>query len=106
MRAYEFIFEDSYIGQISQLTWRPINSDVWETIQFEGLDEEQGEFDPRNWVMATLAISPQDSAALSNFNDDTVNDFNSFDIELKEKFPGYVDLIDYDRGSVTIVRTK
>jgi hypothetical protein len=48
---------------------------------------------------------PQDRQGLQQFNPDTVEEFNRFDIALKELHPGLVDLIDYDAGTITIVKT-
>ena len=97
---------NNYFLQIPQLHWQPVNSRVWSTIQDEGLDEEQNVFDPSNWVMASLNISPKDAQALQAYDDDAIEEFNRFDIALKSKFPGLVDLIDYDRGTVTIVKVS
>lgn len=94
-----------YIAQIPNLNWQPINRRVWGTIQDEGLDEEQDAYDPSNWVMASLNISAEDAQALQAFDADAIEEFNRFDIALKQQFPGLVDLIDYDRGTVTIVKT-
>jgi len=99
------ITSHKYIGQILQLNWHPINRATWTTIRDEGLDEEQDAPNPSQWVMSRLVISPEDSELLKTFDADTVDDFNRFDIDLKEKFPGYVDLIDYENGTVTIVKT-
>lgn len=99
------IHNHRYLAQLNQLNWQPINRATWETIQDEGLDEEQEAYSPKEWTMSNLNISPEDAAGLQSFNEDTVEDFNMFDIGLKETFPGYVDLIDYDAGTVTIVKT-
>jgi hypothetical protein len=108
MRANEFIIESisSYINQIPALQWKPVSKFVWTAIQDEGLDEEQDAFEPENWSMATLQITPEDVKGLKSFNDDVVNRFNSFDIALKDRYPGLVDLIDYDRGVVIIVKNN
>jgi len=99
-------FAPGYIAQIPKLTWKPINRSVWNAIQDEGLDEEQDAYEPSNWVMALLAVSPKDVTGLQQFDGNTVEEFNRFDIALKELYPGLVDLIDYDAGTITIVRTK
>ena len=56
--------------------------------------------------MALLAVSPKDVTGLQQFDGNTVEEFNRFDIALKELYPRLVDLIDYDAGTITIVRTK
>lgn len=112
MKSYEFLKEaidgihnHRYLAQVTQLSWHSIDRNTWETIQDEGLDEEQEAYSPKDWGMARLNLSPEDASGLQNFDEDTVEDFNMFDIGLKETFPGYVDLIDYDAGTVTIVKT-
>jgi hypothetical protein len=95
-----------YLSQIPNLNWQPVNRRIWNAIQDEGLDEEQNALDPSNWVMASLNISPEDAQALQAFDDNAIEEFNRFDIALKSRFPGLVDLIDYDRGTVTIVKVS
>lgn len=99
-------FAPSYIAQVPKLKWQPISRSVWNSIQDEGLDEEQDAYEPDNWVMASLTVSPKDAKGLQQFDSDTLEEFNRFDIALKSKYPGFVDLIDYDAGTITIVRTK
>ena len=97
---------NSYLAQVPKLNWQPVSKSVWSGIQDEGLDEEQDAFEPSNWVMASLNISPEDAQALQAYDDNAIEEFNRFDIALKQKFPGLVDLIDYDRGTVTIVKVS
>jgi len=96
--------EKEYLSQISNLSWKPVNRSVWNTIQDEGLDEEQDAPNHTDWVMASLTIDPKDAQALQAFDNDAVEDFNRFDINLKDRYPGLTDLINYDRGTVTIVK--
>ena len=93
-----------YLSQIPNLSWKPVSRNVWNTIQDEGLDEEQDTPNHRDWVMASLSIDPKDAQALMAFENDAIEDFNRFDIHLKSRYPGLTDLIDYDRGTVTIVK--
>jgi len=97
---------NGFLAQVPRLNWQPVNKSVWSSIQDEGLDEEQDAFEPSNWVMASLNISPEDARALQAYDDNAIEEFNRFDIALKQKFPGLVDLIDYDRGTVTIVKVS
>jgi GNAT superfamily N-acetyltransferase len=96
--------EQDYLTQIPNLTWKPVSRSVWNTIQDEGLDEEQDAPKHTDWIMASLTISPEDARALQAFDNDAIDDFNRFDIHLKSRHPGLTDLIDYDRGTVTIVK--
>ena len=97
-------YKHDYLSQISKLIWKPVSRSIWNTIQDEGLDEEQDAPDHINWVMASLSIDPKDAQALQAFDNDAIEDFNRFDIHLKSRYPGLTDLIDYDRGTVTIVK--
>jgi len=97
--------EQNYLSQIPNLTWKPVSRSVWNTIQDEGLDQEQDAPKHTDWVMASLSIDPKDAQALQAFDSDAIEDFNRFDIHLKSRYPGLTDLIDYDRGTVTIVKT-
>ena len=96
--------EQDYLSQIPNLSWKPVSRSVWNTIQDEGLDEEQDAPKHTDWIMASLTISPEDSQALQAFDSDAIEDFNRFDIHLKSRHPGLTDLIDYDNGTVTIVK--
>ena len=93
-----------YLFQIPMLTWKPVSRSVWNTIQDEGLDQEQQAPNHSNWVMASLSITPEHAQALQALEDDALEYFNRFDIDLKSQYPGLTDLIDYDRGTVTIVK--
>lgn len=113
MRERVHPFEDSHRDQISDLlnivsnlVFQSVDSKTWEIIQDEGLDEEQGAFSRADWQMAQLPISDCDMEALRSFDDETIDRFNTFDILLKEEFKGkIIDLIDYDSGVVTLVKT-
>jgi hypothetical protein len=96
--------EQDYLSQVPNLTWKPVSRSVWNTIQDEGLDEEQDAPKHTDWIMASLIISPDDARALQAFDSDAIEDFNRFDIHLKSRHPGLTDLIDYDNGTVTIVK--
>ena len=95
-----------YLGKIAKLNWQPVDKSVWNSIQDEGLDEEQNAPNSADWIMASLNITPEDAQALMAYEDDAIEEFNRFDIALKQRYPGMVDLIDYDNGTVTIVKVK
>jgi hypothetical protein len=96
----------NYLRLIPTLEWLPVNKNTWNTIQDEGLDEEQESYSHTDWVMAKLPISEQDKIKLIEFDTDTIEEFNRFDIALKNMYPGLVDFIDYDKGTVTIVKIR
>jgi hypothetical protein len=96
--------EQNYLSQIPNLIWKPVSRSIWNTIQDEGLDEEQDAPKHTDWVMASLTIDPKDAQALQAFDSDAIEDFNRFDIHLKSRYTGLTDLIDYDNGTVTIVK--
>lgn len=57
--------------------------------------------------MARLPIRPEHSNLLRITDSNIVEAFNQFDIDLKAKFNGViVDLIDYDAGTVTLVKPR
>jgi GNAT superfamily N-acetyltransferase/8-oxo-dGTP pyrophosphatase MutT (NUDIX family) len=91
---------------LDALVFNPVDEGVWEIIQAEGLNDEQRAPERSQWLVAELPISDEDAVGLKNFADETVEKFNRFDIRLKEAFDGkLVDLIDYDKGVVKIVKT-
>ena len=95
-----------YLGQIPKLNWQPVSKSVWRSIRDEGLDDEQDTPDPASWVMASLQITPEDAQALMAYDDNAIEEFNRFEIALKQRYPGLVDLIDYDNGTITIVKVS
>lgn len=99
-----FFSVENYLSQIPKLLQEPVNRRIWNIIQHEGLDEEQDAPEPTNWLMASLSISAEDAEALKAFDNDAIENFNRFDIELKNRYSKLTDLIDYDRETVTIVK--
>jgi hypothetical protein len=93
-----------YLKLVPALQWSNVNRSTWETIQDEGLDEEFDIYDRTQWQMAALPISRNDSANLMVFDNATVEDFNIFDIGLKGTYNNIIDFIDYDKGTVTLVK--
>ncbi len=98
---------DFYLAQIQKAKFVPVSNSIWGNIKDEGLDEEQNAKSRNSWLMTQLDMLDNDKTNLQNFDDDTINKFNSFDIELKQIYNGkIVDLIDYDSGAITLVKTK
>lgn len=96
---------DTLLAKVPTLKFIPVDGKRWRAIQDEGLDVEQSAPDRAQWLMALLPIDKDDAAKLRAFDDETVEKFNLFDIKLKEQFGGkIVDLIDYDRGMVVLVK--
>ena len=98
-----------YLDQIPTLHWVFINNEVWETIEIEGINTEQNiPTKKKDWVMAMLQLTPEHkSLLLGAFDSDgsIIEQFNRFDIALKEKYHNdIVDLIDYDKGTVILVK--
>lgn len=55
-------------------------------------------------MVARLSITANDKVGLKEFSDETLEKFNLFDIHLKKRLRmRYVDIIDYDHGSVRIL---
>lgn len=102
-----FASDKAFDSTIDCLIFDPVSEQTWKTIGYEGLDEEQGIFDKDKWVEAILPLSSEDKQGLMNFNAETVEKFNEFDIRLKERYNmKLTDLIDYDNGIVKIVKVE
>ncbi len=94
-----------YVSLVESLAFYPLTPAVWDTIQDEGLDEEQDAPLASQWEMAVFPLSAQDQAALKAMTDEVLERFNAFDIALKERWNcAVIDLIDYDRGQVILVK--
>ena len=97
----------SYLDTVDSLIFEPVSCETWETIIDEGLDDETCMFYRKSWYQATLEISEDDSKKLITLDPDTLNKFNEFDIELKNKYSmKIIDLIDYTSGTVILVKYK
>jgi len=98
---------NNLIKKIPNLHYRAITKSIWQTILVEGLDEEYNAKKMRNWVYVVLPISKKDKIGLKKWKDDVIEKFNYFDYLLKEKYNmKYIDLIDYSKGIVRIVRLR
>ncbi len=95
------------VSVVKGLPFKPVTKRIWQGIQDEGLDEENDCFDRSDWLYATLPISAEEKIGLMKTSEDVVNGFNLFDIKLKSEYDmRVIDLIDYDNGSVYLVRLK
>lgn len=86
---------------------------LWENIIEEGFVEElenyyEIEYNKSDFEYIILNISNDDKNGLIDDDDDVINKFLMFDIELKKEqepdYPTMVDFIDYDDGIVYIIR--
>ena len=100
-----------YWMQIEDGKWTPLTDDLWKDILEEGWIEDleyvYDEVNKENIVYKKLDLVDSDKQGLIDFDDDVINDFNEFDIELKDKqeypFP-MLDMIDYENGIVYILK--
>ena len=113
-----FIYEQTdnsirkyYWIQIEEESWTPLTDDLWNDILEEGWIEDleyvYDEINKEDIVYKKLDLVDEDKQGLIDFDDDIVNDFNEFDIELKNKgkYPfNMIDMIDYEKGIVYILK--
>lgn len=97
---------EEFFNQIKNKKYKEIDSNIFETIQYEGLDEEFDVFNQNDWEFIELELNQEQIVGLKKFEKETVELFNLFDIKLKENFKKHIDLIDYDNGIIRIVRPK
>ena len=92
------------VDDVDHLVFWPISKTTWETIGFEGLDEEFNAYNESDWNEAILPINNKIKEKLLKNDSGIIEDFNDFDILLKKKYSmQYIDLIDYEDGIVRIV---
>jgi hypothetical protein len=101
--SYEELFKD-FEKQIKTKPFKNIDKETWATIQLEGIDEEKEKFEPEEYSFIELDIPNTDKEKLKKMNDDIIEKYNQFDIILKATFPNLIDLIDYDKGNVQIIK--
>jgi hypothetical protein len=96
---------DYYFNQIKKTKFRQVPMSIFRTIQYEGLDEETGKLSMTDWNYIELKLKKEDKEGLMNMKRQTIEEFNRFDIALKDKYRlGLIDLIDYEHGRIFIVR--
>jgi hypothetical protein len=93
------------LQQVRDGEFRPLTASVWDTLRWEGFPEEIGIEDRGAFEQLELALPRDLRLAIKEQDDDTLEFWNEFDIELKDQFPQHIDLIAPD-GSVTIVKPK
>jgi len=103
---------NDYIKQLNTNEYLSLTNKLFSCIEEEGWLEQleefyNREFDKTNFKYMTLKLTDNDKQGLINFNDDVIEKFNDFDINLKsiDNYPyNKLDLIDYDNGIVFIVK--
>jgi hypothetical protein len=91
-----------YLKFVPRLKYKKVTSAVRRVIEDEGLDEE---FPDSVWTVADLPITDEEAEALMDMDDDAIDEWAEFDFKLKTKYKlRYIDIIDYDRGIVRILR--
>jgi len=122
LRSYKlFIYEELdnsvrkyYWMQINdENNWNPITDKFFDDLSDEGWIEDleyvYDEVRKENITVKELELIDEDKRGLMNFDNDVVNDFNEFDIEIKDgqKYPfNMIDMIDYKKGKVYILKYK
>lgn len=95
--------------EIIHLDYHPVTHKIYDEIQFEGIDEEWDIYDMHDFEYAIYPIPEEDAIGLKNSSEETMNKYNRFDIFIKDSGlwdQKYVDMIDYEKGIVYIVRVK
>ena len=119
LKSYKlFIYEQTdnsirkyYWMQIEDDNWIPLTDKLWDDIIEEGWIEDleyvYDDINKEDIVFKKLDLIEEDQQGLINNDEDTINDFNEFDIELKDKgkYPfNMIDMIDYEKGIVYILK--
>ena len=112
--AFRFSKYSLYKDQILDNEYHPINNDLWESIINESFDEEFDDYNKENYLYTELEIPQDHKDGLINMDENILEFYNDFDIWLKEssdlysygdnKKPVHLDVIDYDSGSVYIIK--
>lgn len=91
--------------------WNPITDELYNDLLDEGwIEDLEYVYDDVNKddiVFKELELIDEDKEGLMTFDDDIVEDFNEFDIEIKDKqeYPyNMIDMIDYNNGKVYILK--
>jgi hypothetical protein len=101
-------------NQIKNVQFLPISKKQYKILEEEGwieeLEESGNNIDYDLIEYIELTIPEEDKLELINFNDDILEKYNDFDIQLKNKqiHPPFhiIDMIDYDKGKIFIFKVK
>jgi hypothetical protein len=104
---------DNYLKQLDNDTrYFLITKKLYNEIEEEGWVEQLEDFYNKtlnkfNFKYMMLNLNNNDQKGLIEFNEDTIEKFNDFDIQLKsmDKYPFQkLDFIDYEKGIVYIIK--
>lgn len=91
--------------------WKSITDTLYNDILEEGWIEElkyvYNEVNKEDFSYLSLDLIDEDKKGLMEFDDNILEDFNDFDIEIKDKqkYPfNMIDFIDYEKGIVYIIK--
>ena len=101
-----------YLKQVEYGDYEELTTELYDLISMEGwlvsIEDEFGEeYNQEDFEYLKLDLSEKDRLGLINMNEDVVEKFNDFDMELKKvgEYPyDTLDFIDYDNGIVYIIR--
>jgi hypothetical protein len=101
-----------YLKQVEYGDYEELTTELYDLISMEGwlvsIEDEFGEeYEQEDFEYLKLDLSEKDRLGLINMNEDVVEKFNDFDMELKKvgEYPyDTLDFIDYDNGIVYIIR--
>ena len=100
----QYEFKDLF-NQIKTGKFIPLSDEVFESLEWDGWMDEKNDNNRKHYRMLELSIPQQDSMDLIQLDDEIVNKYNEFDIELKSRLgDNFLDLINYDEGKIFIVR--
>ncbi len=103
---------NDYINQLNNNEYCKLSNKLYSDIEDEGWLEQledfyNRKFNKNDFSFTTLKLMSKDRNGLIEFDDDVIEKFNDFDIKLKSmsEYPfNKLDLIDYDKGVVYIIR--
>ncbi len=110
IKYFENYDSTDYLNQVETNSYIKITRHLYEFVSDEGFVDElenhfKKEFDQSDFEYTELNLSTDDKTGLINFDENVINKFNEFDIQLKEKYyPTICDFINYDKGEVYIIK--